>query len=115
MITKEYIIEHFSKLDENLIILSSDYTSDHTHKLLSNDNIEDFNPVRNIYASDMEVYSDFSSLGTTGDYILKQLLELLPDMQDGNNMMCLNRDVEDGYVYSDYDYWTFNDKYLVLA
>lgn len=111
---KEFILEVFSKLDENLILLSSDYTKDHSIKLLDKGEIDEFNAVLNVWVDDMEVETNLSIDGTEAKFTLKDLLKLTPEMQNNSPYMCLNRDVEDGFVYSDYDDYIYNDKYLVL-
>jgi len=115
MINKQYIIEHFSNLDPETILLSSGMTKEGTIMCL-----DGFYPmnyldaITAIYPDDGEVeYDQKGDVSIKNSLKLKDLLLLISKMKDNPNIF-LNRDIEDGYTFSSYKEWIYYKNYLVF-
>lgn len=105
------LIEETEDLSDDVLILNSCYTEDYTTEKIDT---EKFNQIRGIYKQAYSVI-DYTFEGQT-EHTLR-LKDLRQFAQENAELLTkpVERDVEDGYVYSAYDNFVYNDKRLVLC
>lgn len=105
------LIEETEDLSDDVLILNSCYTEDYT---LEKIDIEKFDQIIGIYK---EAYSviQYIFFGEADNSL--RLKDLIKFAQENPELLTkpIERDVEDGYVYSAYDNFVYNDKRLILC
>ena len=94
--------------ESNTKILNSCFTPEYTKQQLELNNISDFEPVDEFYLESSEVITAVS--WKNGSITIEELTN-----RNFPLYCTIERDVEDGYVYSNYDNIVFNENYIILC
>ena len=94
--------------ENNTKILNSCFTPEYTKQQLELNNISDFEPVDEFY---LESSKTLTAVSWKNGNVTIEDLKLKSFLLD----CTIERDVEDGYVYSNYDNIVFNENYIVLC
>jgi len=105
------LIEETEGLSDDVLVLDSCYTENHTVERVNTDN---FNQIGGIYKEGCSMI-DYTFGGQTEDSL--RLKDLRKFAQENPELLTkpIERDVEDGYVYSAYDNFVYNAKRLILC
>ena len=107
------LLEVTKDCNENAYILNSNYTLDSTQKQLEQGAFN-FEAILDLYDEGYEVIVNFS---WGDDYMASRTLRYFREFSAGlkNKDIPLNRDVEDGYKFANYDNIVYNENYIVLC
>lgn len=113
MITVGYIRQNLDHLDDDLLMYSSDYTREYTIELFNKGYTNMFNPITGFYCEG-NLTAEFSFKNTAKPETLVELHAAIDRYYLSDNIE-LERDVEDGFVYSTYKHCFYDDKIIVFA
>ena len=107
-------LEQVKDCNEDAIIVNACMYPNYVEELLDKGEYY-FETIRGFYNEGYEVIIDYSFSSEINEgKTLKEFIQFL-ETEKVNKEVCLNRDVEDGFVYSNYDDIVFNKEFIVLC
>ena len=85
--------------------------ADYTQEQLEKSIVKDFEPIDGIFV-EYGIIASYDLTGKSEPFTIEKLLEKLPDEHPD---MIIERDVEDGYRYEDYDVILISEDYVVFC
>jgi len=109
------LLEETADLDENVLILNSNYTPEATEDFLNKEKTNSFQPIVGMYddkTSDISCIFDWDSpvIGAKALWWFRDFAEKLE-----NKEIPLSRDIEDNMKFANYENIVYNEKYIVLC